>query len=86
MFGKLFVIVEEGNPMLDFFDNNLVKLWNSRACIGAFNALRVFEESPANVVTMEMEISEMTGAELAEEIHNIDEEQKTYLNHIYRRH
>ena len=76
MFGKLFVIVEEGNPMLDFFDNNLVKLWNSRTCIGAFNALRVLEESPANVVTMEMEISEMTGVEMAEAIHNIDEEHK----------
>jgi len=76
MFGKLFVIVEERNPMLDFFDNDLVKLSNSRTCTGAFDALRVLEESPANVVTMEMEISEMTGVELIETIHNIDEERK----------
>jgi|TARA_B110000467_G_C17902573_1_gene255640 two-component SAPR family response regulator len=76
MFGKLFVIVEKGNPMFDFFDNDLVKLSNSRTCTGAFDALRVLEESPANVVTMEMEISEMTGVELIETIHNIDEERK----------
>jgi two-component SAPR family response regulator len=76
MFGKLFVIVEEKNPMFDFFDNDLVKLSNSRTCTGAFDALRVLEESPANVVTMEMEISEMTGVELIETIHNIDEERK----------
>ena len=76
MFGKLFVIVEERNPMFDFFDNDLVKLSNSRTCTGAFDALRVLEESPANVVTMEMEISEMTGVELIETIHNIDEERK----------
>jgi two-component SAPR family response regulator len=76
MFGKLFVIVEEGNPMFDFFDNDLVKLSNSRTCTGAFDALRVLEESPANVVTMEIEISEMTGVELIETIHNIDEERK----------
>ena len=76
MFGKLFVIVEERNPMFDFFDNDLVKLSNSRTYAGAFDALRVLEESPANVVTMEMEISEMTGVELIETIHNIDEERK----------
>jgi two-component SAPR family response regulator len=76
MFGKLFVIVEKGNPIFDFFDNDLVKLSNSRTCTGAFDALRVLEESPANVVTMEMEISEMTGVELIETIHNIDEERK----------
>ena len=76
MFGKLFVIVEKGNPMFDFFDNDLVKLSNSRTCTGAFDALRVLEESPANVVTMEMEISEMTGVELIETIHNLDEERK----------
>ena len=76
MFGKLFVIVGKGNPMFDFFDNDLVKLSNSRTCTGAFDALRVLEESPANVVTMEMEISEMTGVELIETIHNIDEERK----------
>jgi response regulator RpfG family c-di-GMP phosphodiesterase len=62
--------------MFDFFDNDLVKLSNSRTCTGAFDALRVLEESPANVVTMEMEISEMTGVELIETIHNIDEERK----------
>lgn len=62
--------------MFDFFDNDLVKLSNSRTYAGAFDALRVLEESPANVVTMEMEISEMTGVELIETIHNIDEERK----------
>ncbi|MFL3656378.1 MAG: hypothetical protein ACJ04P_15000 [Halioglobus sp.] len=39
-------------------------LSNNRTRIGAFNALRVLEDSPANVVTMEMDIGEMTGAEL----------------------
>ena len=56
MFGLPFVIVDEGNSLLDFFDNNLVKLSNKRTCIGAFNALRVHEDSPSNVVTMKMDI------------------------------
>ena len=76
MFGRLFIIVEEGNSRLDFFANDLVKLSNNRTFIGAFNTLRLLKESPANIVTMGMEISEMTGVEMAEAIHNIDEERK----------
>ena len=48
-------------------------LLNNRTRIGVFNASRLLKDSPANVVTMEMDIGKMTGVKLAEEIHNIDE-------------
>jgi hypothetical protein len=37
---------------------------NNRTRIGALNALRVLDDLPANIVTMEMDIGEMTGTKL----------------------
>jgi hypothetical protein len=62
MFGLPFVIVVivgTRDSILDFFDYDLVTFSNNRACIDAFNALRILEDSPANVVTMEIDIGEM---------------------------
>ena len=63
MFGLPFVIVVivgTRDSILDFFDYDLATFSNNRACIDAFNALRILEDSPANVVTMEIDIGEMT--------------------------
>jgi len=66
MFGLPFVIVVivvivvTRDSILDFFDYDLVTFSNNRACIDAFNALRILEDSPANVVTMEIDLGEMT--------------------------
>ena len=67
MFGLPFVIVVivgTRDSILDFFDYDLVTFSNNRACIDAFNTLRILEDSPANIVTMEMDIGEMTSTKL----------------------
>jgi len=76
-----FVIVEEGNSRRGCFDYDLIKFSNNRTCIGAVDALQVIESSPANVVTTEMNVGEMTRVELAEAIRDIDEERNnsTYI-------
>ena len=65
-----------GNSILDFLDDALMKFSNNRICFGAVYALQVLEDTPANVVIMEMDAGEMTGFELAEAIRDIDEERK----------
>jgi len=75
------VVVKGGNSILDFLDDGLMKFSNNRICFGAVNALQVLEDTPANVVIMEMDAGEMTGFELAEAIRDIDEERNhfTYI-------
>jgi response regulator RpfG family c-di-GMP phosphodiesterase len=79
MFDRPFVIVvivEKINSILHFFDYDLVTFSSNRTCIEAFNALQVLKNSPANVVTMEMNIDETTGAEMARVLRDIDEKRK----------
>ena len=62
MFGLPFdnaAFVGTRDSILDFFDYDLVTFSHNRACIDAFNALRILEDSAANVVTMEIDIGEM---------------------------
>ena len=74
MFDLPVVVVKGANSILNFFDDDLMKFSKNRVCFGAVNALQVLEDSPANVVIMEMDVGEMTGIELAEAIRDIDEE------------
>jgi diguanylate cyclase (GGDEF)-like protein len=78
MFDLPVVVVKGGHSTLDFFDDELMKFKNNRVCFGAVNALQVLEDSPANVVIIEMDVGEMSGVELAEAIRDIDEERGHY--------
>jgi len=71
MFDQPVVVVKGGNSILDFLDDGLMRFSNNRVCFGAVNALQVLEDTPANVVIMEMDAGEMTGFELAEAIRDI---------------
>jgi PleD family two-component response regulator len=81
MFDQPVVVVKGGNSILDFLDDGLMRFSNNRVCFGAVNALQIFEDTPANVVIMEMDAGAMTGFELAEAIRDIDEERNhfTYI-------
>jgi phosphoserine phosphatase RsbU/P len=81
MFDQPVVVIKGENSILDFLDDGLMKLSNNRVCFGAVNALQVLENAPANVVIMEMDAGEMTGAELAAAIRDIDQERNhfTYI-------
>lgn len=78
MFELPVVVVKGANSILDFFDDHLMKFANNRVCFGAVNALQVLEDSPANVVIIEMDVGEMNGIELAEAIRDIDNERDHY--------
>lgn len=66
------VIVKSDKSPTAFYDQALSEFSDKRFCEGAVHALQELEESPAHVVVIEADVGEMSGAELAEAIRDID--------------